>query len=85
MNSERPLNVKDAFEGIAKAASNTADAFRALGKVFAKPHRNRAFDKICQAQANINRQLFATRRTNWRKVRKWNNARNKWLATFKRP
>ena len=80
-----PANIKNAFEGIAKAAGNAAQAFQALGKVFAKPHRNRAFDKICRAQTNINRQLHGKRRANWRKVRKWNNTRNKWLATFKRP
>ncbi len=49
-----------------------------------RPERNRAFDKICQAQNAINRQLHSNGKANWRKVRKWVAIRNKWLLTFKK-
>lgn len=48
------------------------------------PPRSRAFEKICQAQAGINRQLHSHGKANFRKVRKWLNVRNKWLSQFKR-
>lgn len=48
------------------------------------PKRSRAFEKICQAQNGINRQLHSNGKANFRKVRKWLAIRNKWLSAFKR-
>lgn len=49
-----------------------------------KPERSRAFDKICQAQDAINRQLHSNGKADFRRVKKWLAVRNKWLSTFKR-
>lgn len=45
---------------------------------------SRAFDKVCAAQVNINRQLHGNGKADFRKVRKWLAIRNKWLSRIKR-
>lgn len=46
--------------------------------------KSRAFEKVCNAQANINRQLHGNGKADFRKVRKWLSIRNKWLSRIKR-
>jgi hypothetical protein len=46
--------------------------------------RERTFEKICNAQAAITRQLHSHGKADFRRVRKWVNIRNKWLRAFKR-
>lgn len=44
----------------------------------------RAFEKVCNAQSAINRQLHSNGKADFRKVRKWLAVRNKWLSRIKR-